>query len=211
MIGVAALLIVAAPAAPHMPTTAKLAGMYEVRQMEMAGGLELKRDGHFRYAFSYGAVDEEAQGDWSLNGKTVSLTSNPMPKLAAFELVKDDPAPKGELYMTLEDPGFEWGHPLEAIATPDMKSGFEIEADDNGRVDLAGKPPVMAIAPRMPVYGPTGQIFNLAQDRGHRLVFRFHRNDLGKAHFDHQPLALAVNGLTLERYDAVIRFIRVRP
>lgn len=211
MIGITALLIVAAPAASHTPTSAKLAGTYEVRQMEMAGGLELKRDGHFRYAFSYGAIDEEAQGDWSFDGKAVTLTSNPMPRLATFELVKDDPAPKGELYMTLEDPGFEWGHPLEAIATPDMTSGFEIEADESGRVDLAGKPPIMGIAPRMPVYGPTGQIFNLAQDRGHRLLFRFHRNDLGKAHFDHQALALAGNGLTLERYDAEIRFIRVGP
>src|SRR6476619_2690961 len=100
MIGIAALLIVAAPAASHIPTTARLAGMYEVRQMEMAGGLELKRDGHFRYAFSYGAVDEEAEGDWSFDGKAVNLTSKPMPKLASFELVKDDPAPKGELYMT---------------------------------------------------------------------------------------------------------------
>ncbi|HUP68111.1 MAG TPA: hypothetical protein VM145_07870 [Sphingomicrobium sp.] len=211
MIVIVALLGIGAPAASHLPTTAQLAGVYEVRQMEMAGGLELKPNGHFRYAFSYGAVDEEAEGDWSFDGKTLSLTSNPMPKAASFELVKDDPAPKGELYMTLEDPGFEWGHPLEAIATADLKSGFEIEADESGRVDLAGKPPVVAIAPRMPVYGPTGQIFNLAQDPGHRLLFRFHKNDLGRARFDHQAVTVTGNGLSLERYDAEIRFIRVRP
>ena len=43
MIALASLLIAAA-AAPHT----SLVGTYEVRQMEMAGGLELKRDGHFR-------------------------------------------------------------------------------------------------------------------------------------------------------------------
>ena len=47
-----------------------------------------------------------------------------------------------------------------------MKSGFEIDADDSGRVDLSGKPAIAAIAPLMPVYGPTGEIFHLAPDRG---------------------------------------------
>ena len=74
----------------------------------------LKGDGHFRYALSYGAVDEECEGGWTFDGKTVWLTSKPMPKAPSFELVRDDPAPKGELFMTLEDPGFEWGHPARS-------------------------------------------------------------------------------------------------
>lgn len=209
MVFAAALLAIAAPATALAP--AKLAGLYEIHQMEMGGGLELRRDGHFRYAFSYGAVDEEGEGDWSFDGKVVRLTSEPMPKKPSFELVSDTPAPKGELYMTLEDPGFEWGHPLEALATEDMKSGFEIDADDTGRVDLSGKPAIAAIAPLMPVYGPTGEIFRLDPERGHRLLFRFHRNDLGKAGFDREPLSLDGSGLVMHRYDAEIRFIRVHP
>ena len=128
MIGVAALLLLAVPA--H--AAASPAGVYEIRQMEVAGGLELKGDGHFRYALSYGAVDEECEGDWTFDGKTVRLTSKPMPKAPSFELVRDDPAPKGELFMTLEDPGFEWGHPLEAIAVNSTKRGFAISAGDSG-------------------------------------------------------------------------------
>ena len=115
----AALLLVAAPA----PTTSPV-GMYETHQMEVAAGLELKPDHHFRYALSYGAVDEEGAGDWTFDGKTVHLTSNPMPKAPSFELVRDDPAPKGQLFLTLEDPGFEWGHPLEAIATYELQAGI---------------------------------------------------------------------------------------
>ena len=46
--------------------------------MEMGGGLELRADGHFRYALTYGAMDEEAEGDWTFDGKTVRLNSNPM-------------------------------------------------------------------------------------------------------------------------------------
>lgn len=210
MIGIAALWMIAAPAASHTPTTAKLAGLYEIHQMEMAGGLELKRNGRFRYALSYGAVDEEGDGTWSFDGNAVHLTSSPMPKAPSFELVRDGALPKGELYMTLEDPGFQWGHPLEAIATKDQKSGFEISADDSGRVDLAGRPPIAAIAPEMPVYGPTGDIFPISPDRGHRLLFRFHANDLGKAAFHAEPLVLDGQGLGMNRYDASIRFIRAR-
>ena len=202
-----AVLLAAAAAAPAPSPV----GMYETHQMEVAAGLELKADHKFRYALSYGAVDEEGAGDWTFDGKTARLTSNPMPKAPSFELVRDDPAPRGQLYMTLEDPGFEWGHPLEAIATHDSKDGFEISADDSGRVDLAGKPAVVAIAPEMPVYGPTGQIFQLSQDRGHRLLFRFHRNDLGRARFDHEPLERRDGDLFLQRYDTLFRFVKVRP
>lgn len=195
-----------------MPGSAKasLQGTYEIHQMEMAGALELRSDGRFRYALTYGALDEEAAGDWVFDGKTVRLTSNPMPRLPSFELVRDDPAPKGELYLKLEDPGFEWGHSLYALAT-DMKQTFEIEANEDGRVDLAGKPAVRAIAPLMPVYGPTHDSFTLDQDRGHRLLFRFHQNDLGKAAFKAEPLEVSSKGLLMNRYDRQIRFIRVRP
>ena len=201
----AALLLLAAPA------SASPVGMYETHQMEVAAGLELKADHHFRYALTYGAVDEEGEGDWTFDGKTVRLTSNPMPKAPSFELVRDESAPKGQLYMTLEDPGFEWGHPLEAIATHDSRNGFEVSADDSGRVDLSGKPAVVAIAPEMPVFGPTGQIFQLSQDRGRKLLFRFHRNDLGRARFDREPLERSKGDLLLQRYDTLFRFVKVRP
>jgi hypothetical protein len=193
------------------PASVSPAGLYETHQMEVAAGLELKPGGHFRYALSYGAVDEEAEGDWSFDGKTVRLTSKPMPKAPSFELVRDDPAPKGELSLTLEDPGFEWGHPLEALAKGESGEFFEISADDSGRVDLSGKTSVRAIAPEMPVYGPTGQVFNLSADRGHKLTFRFHRNDLGKAGFDHEQLRVDNGDLLLDRYDTVFRFVKVRP
>ena len=190
---------------------AGVAGVYETHQMEVAAGLELRADGHFRYALSYGAVDEQAEGDWTFDGKVVRLTSNPMPRAPSFELLRDDPAPKGELSMKLEDPGFEWGHGLEAFAKAESNRLFEISADDSGHVDLNGKPPIEAIAPEMPVYGPTGQMFPLSADRGHRLLFRFHRNDLGKVRFDHQEVRVNGTDLVMDRYDTSFRFVKVRP
>jgi hypothetical protein len=190
---------------------ADVAGVYETHQMEVAGELELKADGHFRYALTYGAVDEEAEGDWTFDGSTVRLTSNPMPKAPSFELVRDDAAPKGELSMKLEDPGFEWGHGLEAFAKGESNQVFEISADDSGHVDLTDRPQIQAIAAEMPVYGRTGQVFPLSTDRGHRLLFRFHRNDLGKARFDQQELRVNGTELVMDRYDTSFRFVKVRP
>jgi hypothetical protein len=43
------------------------------------------------------------------------------------------------------------------------------------------------------------------------LLFRFHKNDLGKAIFKDQLLSLSGTGLVMQRYDAEIRFVRVRP
>ena len=203
--------MVLAAIAPLLARAADVAGVYETHQMEVAAGLELKPNGRFRYALSYGAVDEEAEGEWTFDGKTVRLTSNPMPKAPSFELVRDDPAPKGELSISLEDPGFAWGHGLQAFAKAESNQAFEISADDSGHVDLAGKPPIRAIAPEMPVYGPTGQVFPLSADRGHRLLFRFHANDLGKARFDRKEVHLNGTDLVLDRYDTSFRFVKVRP
>ncbi len=175
--------------------------------------MNLRADGHFRYAFDYGAVSEIAEGDWVATATGATLTSNPMPKAPSFELVADDPAPQGELWMTLEDPGFEWGTPLTAvgITAADAGQGVEISADEQGRVDLSGQPAIAELAPLMPVYGSTGQTFPLSPDRGHRLRFRFHANDLARVAFDHQPLRADGANLVLERFDTAIRFLPDRP
>jgi hypothetical protein len=79
----AALLLGAAQLAPG----ADLAGLYQTQQIEVAAALELQQGGHFRYALEYGAVSEATEGDWTFDGSTLRLTSNPMPpELHALEL-----------------------------------------------------------------------------------------------------------------------------
>ena len=78
--GAALLLAVPACATAEAPSPA--AGLYEIDQMEMAGGLELRPDGSFRYAFDYGAVSEVSEGQWTVEGGTVLLTTDPMPPKA---------------------------------------------------------------------------------------------------------------------------------
>lgn len=199
-----ALLLVAAPAT--------VAGRYEARQMEVGAALELRPDGHFRYELDFGAVSEHAVGNWTFDGKTVRLTTKPAPRRPSFELVRDDPAPAGEIVMTIEPPGFGGeGYRLNAIGT-DAVSGEKkrVTTDEEGRVE-AGANKLSALDPLVPVYGGIGGHFPLTQDRGHRLLLRFHANDLGTAAFVGEPLVLTGGALVLNRYDSEIRFIRVGP
>ena len=201
-----AVLVAAAPSA------ASVAGLYQAQQMEVGAALELKKDGHFRYQLDYGAVSEHAAGEWAFDGKTVRLTTRPTPHRPDFELVRDDPAPAGEISMSVEPPGFgAEGYRLDAIGT-DAASGEKglVTTNDVGRV-LTGGHKLSAIEPMVPVYGDIGGRFALSAERGHRLLLRFHANDLGTAAFDREPLLLGPRGLVLNRYESEIRFIRVRP
>jgi hypothetical protein len=207
MIAVAGLLLIAAPASD----APSYAGLYEVRQMEVAGGLELKLDGKFRYALSYGAVDEEGQGNWTSDGKTVRLTSDPMPKAPSFELLRDDPAPKGQLWMTFDKASFNWTGRVSAIATAQGLEGKgRVSASpSDGRVETGGRI-LTSVEPLVPVYASPGGVVRLSPQRGHRLLFRFHPNDLGRPIFQGQQLASDGSTLLLDRYDTIIRFLRVR-
>lgn len=199
-------MLLAVSAAAPAETPAELAGLYEIRQMEMAGGLELQPNGHFRYALEYGAASERGEGNWMVSGNSVLLTSNPRPNAPDFELVKDEPAAAGELYVTLEPPGFgDWTGRLDRLVTiAGMQDPVPMEAGEDGRVPLE-KMVATAIRPLVPIYGIAGREIPLTHG-GHRLLVRFHPNDLGAAVFDKEPLAIEDGSLLMRRYDAVIRF-----
>lgn len=192
------------------PAAAAVAGLYHSQQMEIGAALELQKNGHFRYQLDYGAVSEHAEGDWTFDGKIVRLTTKPAPKQPSLELVRDDPAPVGQVLMKLEPPGFGQGYRLDAIATDTAGEKGRVTTDDQGVVE-AGSHKLSAIDPLIPVYDKVAGHIPLSQDRGHKLVLRFHANDLGTAAFEAEPLALTTRGLVLNRYDREIRFIRVRP
>ena len=74
-----AAILIATPGCAAAETPAGFAGLYEINQMEMAGGLELHPDGRFRYGFDYGAVSEVSEGNWTVEDGKVVLTTDPMP------------------------------------------------------------------------------------------------------------------------------------
>ena len=209
LVPVTIALALAAPAPPANPS---VAGIYEIHQMEMAGGLELQPNGHFRYGFTYGAVDEEAEGDWSFDGQAVHLTSRPMPKEPTFDLVRDTLAPKCTLTVSVDWGRFGWS------SAPDLLVAYAgapkelhvLQADERGSVHLENCA-VTTIMPVVPMFGVAGAPISLSPTTGHKLALRFVPNDLGHVGFHDEPLKLDGSTLVWERYDAEIRFLRVRP
>jgi len=201
-----ALFLAAAPA--H----ASLAGIYEIHQMEIGGGLELRADGHFRYAFTYGAVDEESEGDWTSDGKAVRLTSRPMPKEPTFEIVKDTAAPKCTLSISVDWGRFGWNSAPDVLVTyaDSPRDLHFLQADENGMFHTANCP-VATLFPLVPMFGTPGAPLNLSSSTGHNLSLRFVPNDLGHVSFRGEKLKIDGSALVMERYDAEIRFLPREP
>jgi len=206
------LILLLAAAAPHAPTKAALAGFYQSQTMEVGGGLELRKNGHFRYELEYGALDEMAEGDWTVKDGNVLLTTKPTPKEPTFDLVKDEPAAKCTLSLSVDWSKLDWSSAPDALVIyqRNPKELHFLEADDQGNLhpqDCA----VTTIFPLVPMYRIPGAPIKLSPETGHKLSLRFEPNELGHAAFDSEPLKINGSALLMERYDAEIRFVRVRP
>lgn len=199
-------------AAPAIPAPAQVAGLYEIHQMEMAGGLELQPNGHFRYGFTYGAVDEESEGDWTVDGNTVRLTSKPMPKEPTFDLISDTAAPKCTLSLAVDWGKFNWSSAPDVLVTYEgtPRELHFLQADEKGTVHLENCA-VTTVMPLVPMFRVPGEPLKLSPATGHRLSLRFRPNDLGHIAFRSEPLELDGSDLVMERYDTQIRFVRSRP
>lgn len=203
ILAAAALLALALP--PPQPA-GDVSGLYLTSQMEMAGVLELQPGGHFRYQFDYGAVSEQAEGDWTSDGKTVRLTSNPIPQLPAFTLLRDDLAPPGEIFVALDNPPFKWS-PLEVEVTPEGGGRpILVSAGEDGRITIPEGGRAAAIKMVLPIHESGGDPVKLGANRGHRMLFRLDPNDLGKAVFRSEILLLDGGAIIMHRYDTRIVF-----
>jgi hypothetical protein len=87
--------------------------------------------------------------------------------------------------------------------------GLVTASSSDGRVESGGRV-LTSIEPLVPIYAIPGGAVRLSTERGHRLLFRFHPNDLGRAMFKGEALTTNGTALLLDRYDTTIRFLRVR-
>jgi hypothetical protein len=189
-------------AAQPVSDPSDLAGLYDGGQTEMAAILALEPDGRFRYALSYGALDERAEGDWRREGDRVLLTSDPV-QPPRFDLVEIGAGPEGALLVTLVAPRL----PVQLF---DVKAGFAdgrtetVQMEEEGvRLAFPAGDPPRTIILSLPM-------FDVESD-GYRLRFAFHPNDLGRIAFDETPLHQTEDGLNLMRHDRLLTFRRVEP
>jgi hypothetical protein len=207
---VASLLLWLAATASSLPAPAKkLVGVYDGHQMEMAVGIELKADGRFEYGLSYGAMDEQAAGRWTVSGDKVLLTSDPV-KAPRFTFVGQKPAPKGMFEISLETPkGMSAQYFDGMYVTAKGHGGQEQLRDDGPRSWVIDKadPPIKAMVV-LQMFGLHSDPVAIDPAKGYALQFRFEPNDLGKVDFKATALAIDHGDLLLDRFDRHIRFRR---
>ncbi|MBV9842873.1 MAG: hypothetical protein JOY99_15285 [Sphingomonadaceae bacterium] len=202
-----ALLLAASTADPH---PAALVGNYDGGQMEIAAELDLKADGRFEYALSYGALDEEAEGRWHAEQGRVVLDGDPVTP-PHFTFLGQTPAPPQTVHVDLDGPAGIDRQLFEAIVR------FADGATDGGQLSDDGlslalkdgrRPTAVRIA--LPMYEVASDPVTVDPTEGLGFRFRFEPHDIGKA--DLRGAALAEEGgvLVFSRFDRTLRFRRVK-
>jgi hypothetical protein len=192
------------------PTMASVAGVYDGGQMEVAAGLELKADGTFHYELSYGALDEQASGRWSLSGDQVVLTSAPV-NPPRFSVVSQEKGTDGVLRITMD---FKDPYQQQDFSALILKSGGEGDEEQLGIDGLTwsfppSAPPV-GVRLLVSVYQIVGDELKLDPDKGYTIKYHFDANDLGKVAFQATPVKIVNGQLLLVRYDRTLKFKRVK-
>ena len=207
---IALLLAAASPAAAQATQPASLVGTYDGHQMEMAASLELKADHRFRYALSYGALDEEAAGTWTVSGGQVLLTSDPV-IAPSFVLVSHDRGSDGTLQLNLDVPkGLSRQYFSAVIAKSNGETSRKQLSEDGLSLPFSRDDFPISVRMLFPVFSVISEPFRLAAGSGYSLRFRFEPHDLGKVDFRGTPLKIINGDLLLDRHDRTIRFKRSR-
>jgi hypothetical protein len=202
----ATLLLFTAAASADPAHPAALVGEYDGHQMEMGAGLELKANGRFRYALSYGSIDEQANGSWVADHGMVVLTSDHVtpPRIS---LLDQKAGPAKELRVTLDVPHGVNPQLLDAVVTfADGHSAQQQLSDEETVIPFAdGAAPthIMLIFSMLEIRGAW---IAIDPDKGYRLHFRFEPNDLGMVDFHGTALKEEGGELLLDRYGRTIRF-----
>ncbi|GAA0296692.1 hypothetical protein GCM10009087_03090 [Sphingomonas oligophenolica] len=207
-----AALGAAAPARPAPQPAdqhpAALVGHYDGHQMEMGAELLLRADGRFQYGVAYGALDEEAEGTWLAEGGQVLLTSDKVTP-PRFVFLGQKPAPAGVLTLSVEAPrGMSLQYFDAAIRLAKGGDAGRQLTDDGLTVPFAAGDPPVKVQLFLPMFEQKSDVIAIDPAKGYWLSFRFEPNDLGKADFRGEALAIDKGDLLLQRFGRTIRFHR---
>lgn len=210
--------LLAASGLPAFPAVAQhlsdcrqsLMGSYDAGQTEIAAGIELRANGRFLYGLSYGALNEEAEGVWTVKDGAVLLTSDPITP-PRFVLVEEHDGPFGRLSVKLDVPHGMSGQYFRAAIRFGDRTIAEQQFTEEGELFVAGvsaRP--VSITLLLPIAGLSSDPSKLSGTGGHQLRFRFEPHDLGKVAFRETALRIEGNDLVLGRHDRTLHFHRLR-
>ena len=201
------------PPAREAVDPASIAGTYDGSQMEMAAWLELGDDGRYRYALSYGAIDEYSSGTWTRQDGGIVLNSDPStpPQFELLGIEQGTGAPDA-VTLHLEGTG---NLPISlfsaVVERGDGTSTIADFSDGSLQIPLSESDQLLSIALSLPILEVRGEPISVPEPSGKSLYFAFHANDLGFKAFDHAGLFESDGMFLLERYGRQIAFRKVSP
>ncbi|HET9639796.1 MAG TPA: hypothetical protein VFP12_11370 [Allosphingosinicella sp.] len=205
------LLILLAVAGGAEAKARSPAGDYRLTgEQDVASGFRLKPDGRFQYFLIAGALDEKAEGRWSVAGDKVSLVTEPKPVPPLFTPAGARPTDSAALTVTVGSPegrgiagidlriGFDEGEPIESYTQED---GWSLAAEEK-RI-----PRWIELA--VPMHGLVSPRFPIDLAAGNALAFTLIPNDLGVLDFAGVTIRAEKKALIVERGGARLRYERV--
>ncbi|HYG48409.1 MAG TPA: hypothetical protein VD846_10775 [Allosphingosinicella sp.] len=200
------------PAPGGTAAAAGPAGDYRlVGEQDVASGLRLRPDGRFQYFLIAGALDEGAEGRWSVAGRIVTLTTEPKPVPPVFTQGASAKTKAAPLTIKVSWPGGR------GIAGVDLRVGLDdgVVLDDYTQEDgwslseVEGRKPLW-IELAVPMHGARSPRFPIDLEAGNALAFTFTPNDIGVFDFDGVKVELAGKALVVHREGAQLRYEPVR-
>lgn len=184
------------------------AGSYRlVGEQDVASGLQLGRDGRFRYFLIAGALDERAEGRWSAAGDVVILKTEPKPVPPLFRAESPTKSAEAALSVKVGAPD-GWG-----ISGVDVRIGFDegppVEGytqEDGWSLPAGEKRIPRWIELAVPMHGLASPRFPIDLNSGNALAFTLVPNDIGVVDFDGVRVEKAGKALIVHRWGGRLRY-----
>lgn len=174
----------------------------------MGSELLLLPDGRFRYFLAYGAYNENAAGEWRVDGELIILNTSGGYTPPRFTLKQSSIKPEQPLTILVQDKA-EQGIPGIDVLVDygGTKPEIGYTQYDGWQAPRTNRNP-KAIGLGITMYDLQPQWFKVAGTSHNYYVFAFEPNDLGKALFRHTPLRWDNGALIMERGGRKMRYIK---
>jgi hypothetical protein len=177
---------------------------------EVGSELLLMPDGRFQYFLAYGAYDENATGDWRVDGDQIILNTSGRYTPPSFTLKQSSIKPEQPLTILVKDRN-ERGIP-----------GIDVLVDYGGAKPEIGytqyygwRAPRTSSIPKaiglgIKMYDIQPQWFKVGSTSHNHYVFIFDPGDMGKVLFRNTPLHVDGGALIMERGGRTMRYVKGR-
>jgi hypothetical protein len=188
-----------------------VAGHYYLQGVHEVGSeLLLYPDGRFQYFLAYGAYDENASGNWRVDGEVIVLNTSGGYTAPRFTLKQSLSKPEQPLTILVQD---KTGRGIPGI---DVMVDYGGTKPEGGYTQYYGwQAPSLNRSPQaiglgIKMYNLQSQWFKVGGTQSNYFVFTFDPGDLGKVQFHDTPLRWDNGALIMDRRGQTMRYVRGR-